>query len=62
MALDAKNAFGSMSRGELASVVRTTFPELRGLIPHLLVPEHKAYWMDKTGHRHPLTLAIGVHQ
>eukprot|EP00975_Prorocentrum_lima_P000782 160023-Prorocentrum_lima.AAC.1 len=62
MALDAKNAFGTMSRGELAKVVQNFYPELTGLIPHLVVPAHTAYWMGKTGHKHPLTIAIGVHQ
>eukprot|EP00975_Prorocentrum_lima_P023334 4906391-Prorocentrum_lima.AAC.1 len=46
-----------MSRQSLAQVIHREFPELGGLISHLLVPIHKAYWQ-----RRPLSMAIGVHQ
>eukprot|EP00975_Prorocentrum_lima_P061356 12861207-Prorocentrum_lima.AAC.1 len=43
-------------------VVQGSFPELQGLIPHLLVPAHQAYWMDGNGQRHGIRMATGVHQ
>eukprot|EP00975_Prorocentrum_lima_P008870 1890797-Prorocentrum_lima.AAC.1 len=51
-----------MSRQALAHIVRQEFPELNGLIPHLLVPAHQAYWMDGNGQRHKLSMATGVLQ
>eukprot|EP00975_Prorocentrum_lima_P069833 12928560-Prorocentrum_lima.AAC.1 len=62
MALDAKNAFGTMSRHSLAEIIQAEFPELRGLVPNLLGSTHKAYWMDGAGQRRPISMATGVHQ
>eukprot|EP00975_Prorocentrum_lima_P009418 2003197-Prorocentrum_lima.AAC.1 len=62
MALDARNAFGTMSREALSGVIHDAFPELSNLVPFLLEPVHKAYWMDGNGQRHALRMATGVHQ
>eukprot|EP00975_Prorocentrum_lima_P062503 12885961-Prorocentrum_lima.AAC.1 len=62
MALDARNAFGTMSREALSVVINEEFPELGPLVPSLLEPVHRAYWMDGNGQRHQLRMAIGVHQ
>eukprot|EP00975_Prorocentrum_lima_P050108 10492197-Prorocentrum_lima.AAC.1 len=57
VALDAKNACGTMSRKALAHVIHNDFPELNGLTQHLPVPMHQAYGMDSAGKRHPVSLA-----
>eukprot|EP00975_Prorocentrum_lima_P010055 2143625-Prorocentrum_lima.AAC.1 len=62
MALDAKNASGPMSRQALALAIQQEFPELQGLIRHLLVPARQAYWMDGNGQLHSLQMSTGVHQ
>eukprot|EP00975_Prorocentrum_lima_P030350 6363547-Prorocentrum_lima.AAC.1 len=42
--------------------MRHEFPEPKGLIEHLLVPAHQAYWVDGAGDRHAISMATGVHQ